>query len=122
MMSLRYDLATAQVLWLRDLKRFLRQPSRIIGALGQPVIFWGVIGSGMATTFRVPNSQLDYLEFFFPGVVLMVVLFASIFASVSVIEDRHHGFLQAVLAGPGSRAALVQFVLAHNLLAEASAT
>lgn len=107
MTSLGYDLATARVLWWRDLVRFFRQPSRLVGALGQPVIFWLVIGSGMAATFRMPGSTVGYLEFFYPGVVLMVVLFAAIFTTVSVIEDRHQGFLQAVLAGPGSRAALV---------------
>jgi daunorubicin resistance ABC transporter membrane protein len=102
-----HDLATVRVLWRRDLLRFFRQPSRIAGALGQPVIFWLVIGTGMAATFRMPGSRVGYLEFFYPGVVLMVVLFAAIFTTVSVIEDRHAGFLQAVLAGPGSRAALV---------------
>lgn len=107
MTSLAYDLATARVLWWRDLVRFFRQPSRLVGALGQPVIFWLVIGSGMAATFRMPGSPVGYLAFFYPGVVLMVVLFAAIFTTVSVIEDRHQGFLQAVLAGPGSRAALV---------------
>jgi daunorubicin resistance ABC transporter membrane protein len=102
------DLATVRVLWLRDLMRFLRQPSRIVGALGQPIIFWLVLGSGMASTFRMPgNERLGYMEYFFPGVIVMVVLFASIFATVSVIEDRHAGFLQAVLVAPGSRAALV---------------
>jgi daunorubicin resistance ABC transporter membrane protein len=105
--SFAYDLATARVLWRRDLVRFFRQPSRLAGALGQPIIFWLVIGSGMAATFRMPGSPLGYLTFFYPGVVLMVVLFAAIFTTVSVIEDRHAGFLQAVLAGPGSRAALV---------------
>ncbi len=104
---LRYDLATVGVLWRRDLLRFFRQPSRIVGALGQPILFWLIIGSGMAATFRMPGSRVGYLEFFYPGVVLMVVLFAAIFTTVSVIEDRHAGFLQAVLAGPGSRAALV---------------
>ncbi len=102
-----YDLATIGVLWRRDVMRFLRQPSRIIGALGQPIIVWLVIGSGMASTFKMPGSDVGYLEFFFPGVVMMVLLFASIFSTVSVIEDRHQGFLQAVMAGPGSRAALV---------------
>jgi daunorubicin resistance ABC transporter membrane protein len=104
---LRYDLATVEVLWRRDLTRFFRQPSRLAGALGQPIIFWLVIGSGMAATFRMPGSGVGYLQFFYPGVVLMVVLFAAIFTTVSVIEDRHAGFLQAVLAGPGSRGALV---------------
>ncbi|RYF09070.1 MAG: ABC transporter [Deltaproteobacteria bacterium] len=107
MTAFAFDMATIQVLWWRDMKRFWRQPSRLVGALGQPIIFWGVIGSGMASTFTLPGSPVGYLEYFYPGVVLMVALFASIFASVSVIDDRHQGFLQAVLAGPGSRTALV---------------
>lgn len=114
--GLGHDLAAVRVLWWRDLVRFFRQPFRVAGALGQPVIFWLVIGSGMAATFRLPGSGIGYLEFFYPGVVLMVVLFASIFSTVSVIEDRHHGFLQAVLAGPCSRPA----VAAGKVLGSAS--
>jgi daunorubicin resistance ABC transporter membrane protein len=105
---LAHDVATATVLWRRDLTRFVREKSRIAGALIQPLIFWLVIGSGMAGTFRLPGAEhVGYLEYFYPGVILMVVLFTSIFATMSVIEDRHAGFLQAVLAGPGSRTALV---------------
>lgn len=111
-----YDLATVGVLWRRDLLRFFRQPSRLAGALGQPIIFWLVIGSGMAATFRMPGSPVGYLQFFYPGVVLMVVLFAAIFTTLSVIEDRHAGFLQAVLAGPASRGA----VAAGKVLGSAS--
>ena len=107
MTALMYDVAALRVLWRRDMLRFWRQPVRLVGALGQPIIFWLVIGSGMAATFKVPGLSLDYFEFFYPGVVLMVALFASIFASVSIIEDRHQGFLQAILAGPASRGALV---------------
>ncbi len=106
-MGSRYDWATLLVLWKRDLKRFFRQPSRIAGALGQPLIFWGVIGSGMASSFKIPTLSMNYLEFFFPGVILMVLVFASIFASISIIEDRNIGFLQAVIAGPGSRLSIV---------------
>jgi len=104
---LAFDRAAVAVLWRRDLVRFFRQPSRLAGALGQPIIFWLVIGSGMAATFRLPGSRVGYLQFFYPGVVLMVVLFAAIFTTLSVIEDRHQGFLQMVLAGPASRGALV---------------
>ena len=105
--ALAYDLATARVLARRELVRFFRQPSRLAGALGQPIIFWLVIGGGLSGSFRVPGAEISYLSFFFPGVVLMVVLFASIFTTASLIEDRHRGFLQAVQAGPGSRFALV---------------
>ncbi|HET8539421.1 MAG TPA: ABC transporter permease, partial [Anaeromyxobacter sp.] len=104
--ALAYDAATVRVLARRDLVRFFRQPSRLVGALGQPVIFWAMIGGGLSGTFRMPGADVPYLAYFFPGVVLMVVLFAAIFTTASVIEDRHRGFLQAVQAGPGSRAAL----------------
>jgi daunorubicin resistance ABC transporter membrane protein len=101
-----YDLSTALVLARRDLARFFRQPSRLVGALGQPLIFWLVIGHGFGDTFRMPGAALSYASFFYPGVLLMVVLFAAIFTTASVIEDRHRGFLQSVLAAPGSRGAL----------------
>jgi daunorubicin resistance ABC transporter membrane protein len=102
------ELATMRVLVRRDLVRFFREKTRVIGALAQPLIFWLVIGSGMSSTFRLPGStQVDYLEYFYPGVLVMVVLFSAIFTTMSVIEDRHSGFLQAVLVAPGSRVSLV---------------
>jgi daunorubicin resistance ABC transporter membrane protein len=105
---LAQELATIRVLVRRDLVRFFREKSRVIGALVQPLIFWLVIGSGMSSTFRLPGqSQLGYLEYFFPGVVVMIVLFTAIFTTMSVIEDRHSGFLQAVLVAPGSRVSVV---------------
>jgi ABC-2 type transport system permease protein len=99
---------TVRVLMARDVVRFFRQPSRIVGALAQPILFWFVIGAGFAGSFRVEGAQgLDYQRFSFPGVVTMVVLFSAIFATISVIEDRREGFLQSVLAGPGSRLSVV---------------
>lgn len=105
---LRLNLATVRVLLARDVVRFFRQRSRVIGALAQPVLFWLVIGSGFSGTFRVEGAEgLSYQEFFYPGVVAMVLLFSAIFATISVIEDRREGFLQSVLAGPGARWAVV---------------
>lgn len=101
-----FDASTVAVLWKRELKRMVRQRSRLAGALGQPLVFWIVIGGGFAGTFRVPGSSVGYLEYFFPGVVAMVALFSSVFGAMSLIEDRREGFLQAVLAGPGSRASV----------------
>jgi daunorubicin resistance ABC transporter membrane protein len=102
------ELATIRVLVRRDLVRFFREKSRVIGALLQPLIFWLVIGSGMSSTFRLPGqSQVGYLEYFYPGIVVMIVLFTAIFTTMSVIEDRHSGFLQAVLVAPGSRVSVV---------------
>jgi ABC-2 type transport system permease protein len=106
--SLALQWATVRVLLVRDVVRFFRQPSRVVGALAQPILFWFVIGSGFAGSFRVEGAQgLGYQQFFFPGVVTMVLLFSAIFATITVIEDRREGFLQAVLAGPGSRLAVV---------------
>ncbi|MCE9667849.1 ABC transporter permease [Myxococcus stipitatus] len=106
--TLALQWATVRVLMARDVVRFFRQPSRVVGALAQPILFWFVIGSGFAGSFRVEGAQgLGYQQFFFPGVVTMVLLFSAIFATITVIEDRKEGFLQAVLAGPGSRLAVV---------------
>jgi daunorubicin resistance ABC transporter membrane protein len=106
--ALRLTWAAVWTLWQRDMRRFFRQPSRIIGALAQPLIFWLVIGSGFSSSFKLSGAEgLGYLEYFFPGILLMLVLFSSIFSTMSVIEDRHAGFLQAVLVAPAPRLALV---------------
>lgn len=95
----------------RDLKRFFRQPSRVLGSLAQPVLFWLVLGGGLGSSFRVPGATagvgLDAIGYFFPGTLVLTLLFTAIFATMSVIEDRHHGFLQAVLVAPLSRTTLV---------------
>jgi ABC-2 type transport system permease protein len=94
-------------LWRRELVRFFRQPSRVAGAAGSPLLFWLFIGSGLSGSFRPPGSEhLDYREYFFPGTVTLVILFAAIFSTISIIEDRREGFLQGVLAAPVSRAAI----------------
>lgn len=96
-------------LWRRELTRFFRQPSRIAGAVATPLIFWLLIGSGLSGSFRLPGGpeHVDYLEYFFPGTIVLVLLFAAIFSNISVIEDRHEGFLQGVLVAPVGRATLV---------------
>ena len=79
--------------------------SVVARALSQaPLVFWILIGSGLTASFRLPGGpeDLSYLEYFFPGTVVLLVLFAAIFSTISVIEDRHEGFLQAVLVAPHS--------------------
>lgn len=95
-------------LWKRELVRFFRQPSRIAGAAGSPLIFWVLIGSGLSGSFRLPGgpSDLSYLEYFFPGTMVLTLLFAAIFSTISVIEDRNQGFLQGVLVAPVPRASI----------------
>ena len=107
MKALQFDLSTIYVLWRRDLMRFFTRPARLAGALLQPLILWLILGAGMAPTFGLPGLEIPYLEYFFPGVVMMVLVFSSVFSTISIIEERSAGFIQMVLAGPGSRSALV---------------
>ena len=103
------DVLAATTLWHRELVRFRRQPARVLGAIGMPLLFWALIGSGLSSSFRLPGGpeDLDYLEYFFPGTIVMLVLFAAIFSTFSVIDDRNEGFLQGVLVAPVRRSALV---------------
>ncbi len=97
-------------LWRRDIVRFYRQRSRIVGALGTPIVFWLLLGSGLGSSFRVDPtaaSEGGYLEYFFPGTLALIILFTAIFSTISVIEDRHEGFLQGVLVAPIPRTAIV---------------
>ncbi|MFG0331778.1 MAG: ABC transporter permease [Maioricimonas sp. JB049] len=94
----------------REIVRFVRQRSRLIGAFAQPVIFWFLFGVGLSGSFRMPgteNGSLSYQEYFLPGVAAMIVLFTSIFSAISVIQDRNEGFLQGVLVSPVPRLAVV---------------
>lgn len=94
-------------LWRRDVLRFLRQPSRIVGALLTPVIFWFVIGSGLGTSFQPATGEAGFLPYYFPGSLALIVLFTALFSTISIIEDRQEGFLQGVLASPAPRASIV---------------
>lgn len=87
----------------REVLRFLRQPTRLFGSLAQPLMFWFFMGSGFAGSFADESGSQDYAEFFYPGIVLMLLLFAAIFSTITLIEDRNAGFLQGVLVSPVSR-------------------
>jgi ABC-2 type transport system permease protein len=92
----------------REFIRFVRQPQRVVGTVAQPILFWLFLGSGFSSSFRAPGMEhISYLEYFYPGVMLMMMLFASIFSSITIIEDRDAGFLQSVLVAPVSRMAIV---------------
>src|SRR5260370_28696764 len=99
----------AFTLWWREIVRFYRQPTRVVGVLASPLVFWLVIGSGFGTSFRSGGGpgQQHYLDYFYPGALIMIVLFTSIFTMMSVIEDRKEGFLLSVLVAPVPRAAIL---------------
>jgi ABC-2 type transport system permease protein len=95
----------------RELVRFLRQRHRIIGALATPIVFWLLIGGGMQHSFAMPGQMAGtgggFMAYFFPGTILMILLFTAIFSTISIIEDRREGFLQSVLIAPIPRSAIV---------------
>jgi ABC-2 type transport system permease protein len=87
----------------RDLIRFFRDKSRIVGSLSQPILFLLVFGSGLALSVgQMDGGQFDlnYLQFIFPGIVAMAILFTAIFGAISIIWDREFGFLKEMLVAP----------------------
>ncbi|MFH0864074.1 MAG: ABC transporter permease [Candidatus Gottesmanbacteria bacterium] len=99
------------ILWLRELKRYLRSRSRIIGSLGQPLLFLLALGLGLGPVFK-KAGQGDYFQFLSPGVISMSILFTAIFSGVQVIWDRQFGFLKETLVAPVSR---LQIMLGKTL-------
>lgn len=102
-------LGGAGTLWRREMVRFFRQRNRVVGALGTPIVFWLVLGSGLDALFRDAGTgeAMGYLTYFFTGTLVLILLFTAIFSTISVIEDRREGFLQAVLVAPVPRLAIV---------------
>lgn len=109
--------AAAIALCWREIVRFLRQRNRIVSAVGQPVLFWLLFSVGFSRSFSLAGpaggSQPDagqgttFQEYYFPGTLVLILLFTAIFATISVIEDRKEGFLQSVLVAPIPRWAMV---------------
>ncbi len=120
----RRVLAPIAALCRRELLKFTRDRSRVLGALIQPIGLWLLLGLGFQSTFRLPGAGggTGYLEFLFPGVIAMVLLFTAIFSTISIVDERRTGFLQAALVAPMPRAVLVLgSVLGGTLLATAEA-
>ncbi|NLX91486.1 MAG: ABC transporter permease [Firmicutes bacterium] len=90
------------ILWLRQLKRYFRSKPRIIGALGQPLLFLFALGYGFGPVFQRAGEG-DYLQFLVPGIIAMSVLFTSLFSGIEIIWDRQFGFLKETLVAPVSR-------------------
>ncbi len=94
---------------MRELARFVRQRSRVTGAFLQPLVFWALLGAGLKASFRPSGmpGDMNYMQYFYPGVIVLVLLFTAIFATISTVEDRREGFLQGVLVAPISRSTVV---------------
>ncbi len=102
-------LLQAGTLWTREISRFVRQRSRVTGAFLQPLVFWALLGAGLKASFRPSGMPptINYVQYFYPGVIVLVLLFTAIFATISTVEDRKEGFLQGVLVAPISRSTVV---------------
>jgi ABC-2 type transport system permease protein len=94
------------ILWLRQLKRYSRSRARIVGSLGQPILFLLALGYGFGPTFARAGAG-DYLQFLAPGIVTMGILFTAVFSGIEIIWDRQFGFLKETLVAPVSRLNIV---------------
>lgn len=95
-------MSTIYILWLRQLKRYLRSRSRLVGSLGQPLLFLVALGFGFGPIFQKAGGG-NYLEFLAPGVIAQGILFTAIFSGIELIWDRQFGFLKETLVAPVSR-------------------
>jgi ABC-2 type transport system permease protein len=96
--------STAFLLCGREWRRLARQPARLLATVGTPLLIWLLLASGLAESFR-PSTREEggYGAFLLPGMMMMVSLFASIFSSIALIEDRQEGWLRSVLVSPAPR-------------------
>ncbi|HLD58586.1 MAG TPA: ABC transporter permease [archaeon] len=95
------------IMWLREMKRFLRARSRIIGNVSMPFIWLVIMGIGLSSSLTIPGMPISYFSFIAPGVIGMSLLFTSIFAGISVIWEKQFGFLKEILVAPVSRTSIV---------------
>ncbi len=95
-------MSTVYILWLRQVKKYLRARSRIVGALGQPLLFLIAFGFGFGQVFR-QAGQGDYIQFLSPGIIMMSVLFTAVFSGIDLIWDRQFGFLKETMVAPVPR-------------------
>ena len=95
----------AMMLAWREWVRFFRQPHRVIAALGQPILLWVLFGTGLHGAFR--SDDQDFMSYYLPGTIALILLFTAIFATISIIEDRREGFLQSVLVSAAPRWTIV---------------
>lgn len=103
-----FEWGVIAALWRRDTLRLIRERTRWIGLVAQPLMLWAILGAGFSESLVVPGAEsVGSMQYLYPGILGMVLLFTSIFSTMSVIEDRESGFLQGVLVAPASPLALV---------------
>ncbi len=93
---------TIYIMWLREIKRYLRSKSRMVGSLGQPLLFLLALGYGLGATFQKAGEG-NYMNFLAPGIIGMSIIFTSVFSGIQVLWDRQFGFLKETMVAPVSR-------------------
>src|SRR5438105_15263151 len=94
------------ILWLREVKKYLRSRTQVVASLGSPIMYLGVLGFGLGPVFQ-KAGQGSYLQFMAPGVIGMTVLFTSMFSGIALLWDRPFGFLKETLVAPVPRLAIM---------------
>ncbi len=94
------------IIWLRDFKRLLRDKHQFYGSFARPVLWLVVFGMGLRPIFK-GNGGVDYLQFIFPGIVAMSLIFSAMWSGISIVWDREFGFLKEILVAPIPRTAIV---------------
>ncbi|MEA1909111.1 MAG: ABC transporter permease [Euryarchaeota archaeon] len=103
----RADLKAVHAIARREVIRFLRAKSRIVGSIAMPLIWFCAFGLGLGSAFGVRYGEISYAMFLAPGIIAMTVLFASTFSGMSIIVDKEFGILKELLVAPISRVSLV---------------
>lgn len=93
-------------MWLRQIKRYFRSKSRIIGSLGQPILFLVALGFGLGPVYAKAGGG-NYIQFLAPGIISMGILFTAIFSGIEIIWDRQFGFLKETLVAPVPRLSIM---------------
>lgn len=101
------DFLAVYVIWLREIKKFWREKPRVVTSIIQPVLWLFIMGIGIGSAFNRGGSGIDYVQFIFPGIISMAVLFSATNSGLSVVWDREFGFLKEILVSPVSRTAIV---------------
>lgn len=101
------ELTAAYVMWVRELKRFWRSRSRVVGTVAQPLLWFVLFGIGFGSSSRFVGIGVEYMVFLAPGVVAIAVFFSSLIGGLSVIWDRRFGFLKEIMVAPVSRTAII---------------
>jgi len=106
MATLSHNCKAIYVITFREFKKFLREKSRLLGTMARPILWLFVVGGGLSRMVKTEGG-VSYLQFIFPGMIGMTILFASIFSAISIVWDREFGFLKEILVAPISRFSIV---------------